>query len=173
MSTIRSLRGVSRSHLALAAVLFLVAVAGSLPARTHAATTATDQIQGIEIFAGVVNGNVRQGATFVGRASGDLPGFFTVSVNYTPPHPGPGVTNTIVSGSWTLWVAGRGTLNGALTGGMVLWNSSGTIATISASLAITGGAGTLLGASGSGQFSGQLSHLTTPPRINGTLQLTY
>ncbi len=173
MLTIRPLCNVLRSRLILAALLLLLAIAGSLPARADAATTATDQIQGIEIFAGVVNGNVRQGVTFVGRASGDLPGFFTVSVNYTPPHPGPGVTNTIVSGSWTLWVPGRGTLHGAVTGGTVLWNSSGTIATVMASLAITGGTGTLLGASGSGQFSGQLSHLTSPPQISGTLQLTY
>src|SRR5262249_12618878 len=78
--------------------------------------TATDTLSGIEISAGIIVGNVRHGATFVGRAAGQLPGLWAVSINYTPPHPGPNVVNTIVGGSWALAVYSNGTFEGVVYG---------------------------------------------------------
>jgi len=142
-----------------------------------AATTYTDSVQAIEISPGVIVGDTRIGATFVGQASGDLDGALTVSVNYAPPAPGPSVTNTIVGGSWVLAVYEnghfRGTIYGAVTGGTAQWNSDGTVATLSAQLTITGGTERYTKAHGTGSFTGTLSHLTFPPTVLGTLQLTF
>lgn len=142
-----------------------------------APTAVADRLQGIEISAGVINGNVRNGATFVGRAAGSLPGFWGVSINYTPAHPGPGVTNTIVGGYWALAVVQGGVFQGVVygaiaPGGTVAWNPAGTVAAVSANLTILGGTGAFVGAAGTGTFTGTLSHLTFPPTLGGALQLT-
>src|SRR5439155_4096021 len=75
---------------ALTAALLLGLVAG-VPAL--AAATSTDTLAGVEVFPGVIGGQVRHGPTFVGRAPGDLPGGWLVAVNYTPPEPGPDGTD--------------------------------------------------------------------------------
>jgi hypothetical protein len=94
------------------------------------------------------------------------------SINYQPPRPGPDVTNTIVGGQWYLAGSG-GELFGSFTGGTVQWDSTGTVASVDADMAIAGGTvnGKLV-RGGSGNFAGTLSHLTFPPTINGTLTLT-
>jgi hypothetical protein len=152
----------------------LIALLWSGPAAAQ--SEATDTLNLIEISPGVILGNVRVGVTFVGVAFGDLPGAFTTSINYTPPAPGANVTNTILSGKWNLGVfegeSFVGLLRGRVTGGTAQWNSEGTLAAVTATLAITGGTDAFAGTSGSGQFSGTLSHLTAIPTLIGTLNLT-
>ena len=80
------------------AMAFAVSTLSAAPVR--AATPHNDTISGIEVFPGFVVGQVRYGATFVGRATGELPGYIVASINYTPPNPGPGVTNNVVGGRW-------------------------------------------------------------------------
>jgi hypothetical protein len=139
-----------------------------------------DSIQGVEISAGQKVGIYRVGATFVATATGTLPGALTATIKYTPNAPGVGVTNTIVGGQWALVVTQNrrllGSLFGTITGGSAVWNTTGTtttVANISATLKILGGTGAYAGKSGSGAFSGTLSHLTFPPTINGSLSLSY
>jgi hypothetical protein len=145
------------------------------PAR--AATAYNDTVAGIEIFPGFVVGQVRYGATFVARATGDLPGYISAYINYTPPQPGPGVTNTVVGGRWTLSVYQggefQGRLSGAIAGGAATWNSTGTLATINLNLAVASGTGAYSGVTGTGAFTGFLSHVTFPPTWGGALTLNF
>jgi hypothetical protein len=147
-------------------------------ASAQAPATATDTLQGIEVSPGIILGGTRFGATFVGLASGQLPGTFVVSVNYQPPAPLPKMTNNFVGGSWQVAVykGGRfqGTLYGDITDGSARWNDTGTMAVLSADLAILGGTGAFAGSQGTGMFvNGTLSHLTFPPTIQGTLMLAF
>lgn len=154
-------------------ILMLVVVAALLLGSgvALAATTHVDKVRGIETSAGKIVGDTRVGATFVGKASGALPGSMRASINYTPPRPGPGVTNHIVGGKWSLkgkW----GVLRGSFTGGAVRWNSTGTKAAVNARMKISGG--TVRGeriSGGSGRFRGTLNHRTFPPTVHGTLTL--
>jgi len=163
-------------RLALPTTLALVlSLFAATPAR--AATPHTDTVSGFEIFPGVVVGDVRFGATFVGRATGDLPGYIAASINYTPPNPGPGVTNAVVGGRWTLSVYQggefKGRLTGTITGGTAAWNATGTLASVNLGFAVVSGTGAYSGASGTGSFAGVLSHLAFPPRWGGTLILIF
>jgi hypothetical protein len=159
------------------ALLWLGGILSSASAQVP--TIHSDSLQGIEISPGIILGGTRFGATFVGFASGQLPGTFAVSVNYRPPAPGPKVLNTFVGGVWQVAVykGGRfqGTLYGEITGGSAKWNSTGTVTeSLSADLSIVGGTGMFAGAKGNGMFiNATLSHLTFPPTIQGTLQLTF
>jgi hypothetical protein len=102
-------------------LLFTVMTAALLlasGAALAATTTYTDQVRGVEISAGQIVDQTRVGATFVGRADGQLPGLLGASINYTPPRPGPDVVNTIVGGQWSL-VGPWGVLFGSFTGGEV------------------------------------------------------
>lgn len=159
-------------------VALLLGLLGAAPALAAPAAAQTDTMSGFEVFPGFVNGTTRVGATFVGTAGGDLPGAWAVTVDYQPPAIGPGATNTIVGGSWYLAVYHDGEFDGVLwgdlSGGTVQWNAAGDAATLDATLTITGGTGALGNLrGGSGTFSGQLSHQTFPPTIDGTLALTH
>jgi hypothetical protein len=157
-------------------LLFMVITAALLLASgaALAATTTsyTDEVRGVEISAGQIVDETRVGATFVGRASGQLPGLLYASVNYTPSRPGPNVVNAVVGGRWVLrgqW----GLLYGPFAGGEVRWNSAGTVGSVNADMAILGGKvnGEVV-SGGSGNLVGTLSHLAFPPTIKGTLTLT-
>jgi hypothetical protein len=157
-------------------VLLLVVMAAALLLASGAALAATetytDEVRGVEISAGRAVDGTRVGATFVGRASGQLPGLLYASVNYTPPRPGPDVVNTIVGGQWSL-VGPWGLLYGSFTGGEVQWNSEGTLASVNANMVILGGKVNGKPVTGGcGSFVGTLSHLTFPPTIKGKLRLT-
>ena len=164
-----------RSALALAAVWF-----SALISNVQAQSSAQDTIRGVEIAAGRKVGMYRVGATFAATATGTVPGALTVTIKYTPNSPGVGVTNTIVGGEWVLLVYQNrqflGSLFGTVTGGSAVWNSSGTTTTVanaSVALKICGGTGKYARKSGTGSFSGTLSHQTFPPTITGTLGLNF
>ena len=168
---------VSPAHLGATAVRSArptpVLVANAAPT-----TAARDMLSGFEISPGIISGSVRYGATFIGRAAGTLPGVWGVSINYTPPHPGPSVVNTIVGGFWTVAAFSSGTFEGIIygavvPGGTVTWNAAGTVADISANLTVLGGTGLFVGVTGGGTFTGTLSHLTFPPTITGALTLSF
>ncbi len=162
----------------LSFALPLTLVAGLLwPSLASAQTTYTDVLQGLEISPGIVVGNTRVGTTFIGQAAGQLPGTWAISVNYSPPAPGPNVTNNLIRGTWELTVFQNrrivGTVFGKVVNGQAVWNADGTVADVSANLTVIGGTGVLAGARGTGAFTGRLSHLVFPPRISGTLQLAF
>lgn len=131
--------------------------------------------RGIEISAGEIVGGTRVGATFVGDVAGDLPGVLSSSVNYVPPAPGPGVTNTISGGGWALcgpW----GTVFGSFAGGTVQWNADETLAEVAANMSVLGGSVNGIPVTGgAGSFGGVLDHRPLvqglPPTVSGTLQL--
>ena len=164
-----------RSALALAAVWLWALVSNA-----QAQISPQDTIRGVEVSAGQKVGIYRVGATFVATATGSVPGALTVSIKYTPNSPGVGVTNTVVGGQWALAIYQnrqlQGTLYGSVTGGSAVWNTTGTTTTTAAAtvnLRILGGTGRYVGKSGTGSFTGTLSHLTFPPTINGSLGLSF
>src|SRR5215213_9645326 len=135
------------------------ALAQTAPAETPSPTAYTDSVQGIEFSEGTVVDDTRFGASFAGQATGELPGYLVASTDYTPPSPGPDVTNNIVGGGWTL-LGERGTIFGSFTGGAVRWNTDGTLAEVVADMSVLGGSvdGTTIPSSGTGTFSGMLDH---------------
>ena len=155
-------------------VLFTATLLASLlagGAALAATKTFTDRVQGAEVSAGQIAGDTRVGVTFVGYADGKFPGAMYASLDYTPPQPGPGIENEIVGGTWFL-TGPKGELFGTFTGGTVVWNDDGTVASVDASMEISGVR--VKGkpvSGGSGSFVGTLSHLTFPPTVEGTLTL--
>jgi hypothetical protein len=151
---------------------------------TAAPTIYTDTVvpgRGIETSAGALVGDTTVGASFIGEVTGDLPGILVASSNYTPPFPGPGVTNNIVGGEWALCGA-WGAVYGSFVGGSVQWSADasrpdGTLADVVADMSVLGGSVNGVGASpgGAGTFSGVLDHRPLdqglPPTVSGTLQL--
>jgi len=133
----------------------------------------TDTVQGVEVSPGQIDEatNTRVGVTFVGEADGPFPGVMYASLNYTPSSPDLVGGNTIVGGTWSL-KGPQGVVYGTFTGGRVTWDANGTVATVVATMTISGGSGKgkqLIG--GTGTFKGTLSHLTFPPTVQGTLTL--
>ena len=161
---------VTFAAMVLASLLASLLAGGAAMAATK---TFTDAVQGVEVSAGHIDGNIRRGVTFVGYADGRFPGAMYASLNYTPSSPNPLFGNTIVGGRWVL-PGPKGVLFGTFTGGKVKWNDDGTVATVKAQMAISGG-GSVKGkpvTGGTGSFEGTLSHLTFPPTVQGTLTLT-
>ena len=159
------------------------ATAAPAPATPTAVTptTYTDAVlpgRGIETSAGAISGETRVGATFVGDLSGDLPGTLSSSISYTPPSPGPGVTNNIVGGEWALCGA-WGTVYGTFTGGTVQWDPEETLADVAAGMSVAGGSinGVPVSSGTAGTFGGVLDHRPLasglPPTVSGTLQLRF
>jgi hypothetical protein len=145
------------------------------PTSASATNNYSATLQGLEISPGVVLGNRRVGTSFVGHASGQLPGLWAASFSYSPPSPGPNVVNAIQGGVWEVSVVRngrlRGKLVGTITGGTASWNADGTVAAIAVSLKVLRGTGAYAGFKGTGAFQGTLSHLAFPPPIGGTLTL--
>jgi hypothetical protein len=127
-------------------------------------------IQGIETSPGSVDGDTRYGATFVGTSAGDVPGTFRASINYTPPSPGGGVTNTVVGGDWSI-TSETGSVNGIFQGASAQWDAEGDYATISAIMKVVARSGDFEGLPREARFHGTLSHTVFPPRIAGTLTI--
>lgn len=161
---------------ALVAALAAVALA-LLPGTAAAQTTYSDSIVGAEIAATSTQG------TFVGTATGDLPGPWKAVINHTPLNP----NATITGGSFSLWTLFGGIptkVRGDVAGGTVTqtnagagctnqtYNVAGTLANVSA--------GTITG--GTGSFAVVLTHYrafvpffgcaTFSASVAGTLSLT-
>jgi hypothetical protein len=161
-----------------------LAFAGTAFAQTAPTTTPTtsatytDTVQGTEFSAGTIEGDTRFGASFAGEATGNLPGFLVATTDYTPPSPGPNITNNLVGGGWAL-LGERGTVFGTFSGGTVQWNADGTLADIVADMSVLGGSvdGVPVSSGGVGTFGGVLDHRPLaqglPPTVDGTLQLTF
>ena len=80
-------------------------------------TTLTLSVQGYEIFAGIVSGGNRYGATFIAQVSGGgYNGALTVSTNYHVAAPVPGKENDITGGNWTLTLTQNGKTVGTIVG---------------------------------------------------------
>jgi len=160
-----------RSGLLVAVAAVVLALAPSAAAATYA-----DSVSGIEIYATSTQG------TFVGQASGDLPGSWEVTVDHTPLSPNATITGGDLNISTTL--GGTPTLvTGTLTGGSVtLAPSSGCTNqqyTIDATL---GGVGTWHSGTGNGMFTGTLTHyranifgrcITYSASVNGSVTLVF
>jgi len=150
-------------------------------------------VQGYEIFAGIVNGTNRYGATFVAQvAGGGYTGALTVSTNYAGIAPVPGGSNNLIGGSWTLTLVQKGKTVGTIigtvncSGGMVDWfpkapATPGTdFGNVTAPVTFMGISKTFAGEKGIGTFTGQDVHASgvylfgiEVPKVNGELWLSF
>lgn len=165
------------------ALTMLWALSGEISALAQTSSDHVLQLQGIEIWPGVVDEtrDIRFGVAFAGRSAGNLPGLFAAAINYWPSSPGPDVTNTIIGGSWAVTVIQNrrviGTLFGQVTDGLAVWDPDGKMAAVNANVIIKGGTKRFLGVTGSGKFLGLLDH--TPlennrlPTLVGDLTLNF
>jgi hypothetical protein len=153
--------------LAVLAVGLLAAVL--LPASASAAPVAVF-VRAAEISTGEVTGTTRFGHTFRGPASGFVAGEFTVAFDYTPPNRGPGVTQRLTGGTWSL-VTARGEVFGQFTSGTIQWGRDGRVALVRAGLIITGGFGAFAGAQGTGTLTGAMVATGGTPYLLAGVQL--
>jgi hypothetical protein len=155
-------------------------------------------VQGYEIFAGIVSGGNRYGATFVAQVAGmdndnkTYTGALTVSTNYAGTAPVPGQSNNLIGGSWTLTLVQSGKTVGTIigtvncSGGMVDWfpkapATPGTdFGNVTAPVTFMGISKTFAGKTGIGLFKGQDVHASgiylfgiEVPKVNGELWLTF
>ena len=185
----RILLGLLTLALAIALVIpmaILVAASG---------TTLTLSVQGYEIFAGIVSGGNRYGATFVAQVSGGgYNGALTVSTNYHVAAPVPGGENDIIGGSWTLTLVQNGktvgTIVGKISGGSVEWYPRVSVlppvvagtdyGVVTAPITFMGISKTFAGKSGYGTFTGRDTHASNVylfgievPVVTGTISLNF
>ncbi len=128
-------------------------------------------IGGREIWPGTTSGDVTTGLSFIGVTTGDVAGSFQASMNYTPPNPGPNVVNTLLGGTWSI-SSDDGNLSGTISGGMAIWDDTTSNAAVTGQFVVVDGTGRFEDASGTGEFTGVLSHLVFPPTLIGDLVLT-
>jgi hypothetical protein len=181
----RTLLGLLTLALAIALVIpMAIPVAAS-------GTPLTLNVQGYEIFAGIVSGGNRYGATFVAQVSGGgYNGALTISTNYHVAAPVPGGENDIIGGSWTLTLSQNGkyagTIVGKISGGSVSWypkapatpgTDSGDVNTGVTFVVVSG---KFPGKFGGGTFKGQDLHAShvylfgiEVPVVTGTISLTF
>ena len=163
-------------------------------------TTLNLSVQGYEIFAGIVSGGNRYGATFVAQVAGrdndnkTYTGALTVSTNYQGAAPVPGEHNNIIGGSWTLTLTQNGktvgTIVGKITGGLVEWYPKATVSPpvvagtnygiVTTPITFMGISKTFAGKSGYGSFNGQDLHASKVylfgievPVVTGTISLNF
>jgi len=174
----------------------------AIPVAAQGVTTLNLKVvQGYEIFAGIVSGTDRYGATFVAQVAGYdndhitmYTGALTVSTNYAGPAPVPGGSNNLIGGSWTLTLVQKGKTVGTIagiincSGGSVDWlpkAAPGVIAgtdygNVYAPITFVGISKTFAGKTGTGTFTGQDVHNSgvylfgiEVPTVNGGLSLTF
>jgi hypothetical protein len=112
-------------------------------------------IKGVEISAGTQEDGETYGWICFGRATGDLSGDFTLSMDLTSVKT-PGGYAFVESGDWTLPVyvqtirgaAYMGALYGTVEAGEVTWDMTGMTASMQLKLLITGGTETMSGING-------------------------
>jgi hypothetical protein len=104
------------------------------------------------------------GYSFLGRTTGAYPGSFTLSMNCTPAVPIPSDKSQLTGGSWTLPVymsakegsSYAGSLFGTVAKGTMVWDKTGTTATIYMVLNVDGGTQAWEGVGGYATFTGTL-----------------
>jgi hypothetical protein len=155
----------------------LAAGAVSVAASAAAATTYFDAVKGVEVAATSTRG------TFVGTATGSLPGQWSATVDHTPLAPGA----TITGGSLYIAASPDGTLTlvtGTFTGGNVAVINPGSGCTNQqfAINGVLGNVGTWFGGTGTGTFAGTLTHyrisvfgrcVTYSASVTGSVTLTF
>lgn len=156
----------------LSVVIFLMCLcAPALQAQTP--VSHTDSFRG-----GGSRSKVGKRLTIVGQASGVLPGYLMLTIDFND------ATNTIESGDWTLMVTRQnqdgssseiGRLKGTLSGGTVTFdNQKAVVAVNGIQLTIKGGAGDYARtANGWGTFGGVSQASENLRTFNGTLTLTF
>lgn len=137
----------------------------------HAATTYTASLIGDQAEP-IASNRINMGM----EASGDLPGPFTVAIDYDATD-----KTTIVGGNWMLLVlqqnadgssTEQGTLKGTFSSGSIVVNNEGTVASINSVLTISDGTGNYVGVtSGNGTF--WVSSTQSSPPFSGALGLTF
>jgi len=166
----------------------------AIPVAASGGTTLSLNVQGYEIFAGIVNGGYRYGATFIAQVSGDYNGVLTVSTNYHVAAPVPGGENDIIGGSWTLTLVQNGktvgTIVGKISGGSVEWYPRVSVlppvvagtdyGVVTAPITFMGISKTFAGKSGGGTFTGEDNHASNVylfgievPVVTGTISLNF
>ena len=179
---VRLSRRISRpGYLALpvaAVILAQLIVAASQPSRIDESEPLSQKIEGRAVFPGAVIGNVRYGVTFSGTATGSLPGWWTVALNYTPGSAAGGMVNNVVGGRWqfTQFENGlyKGSLFGDVTGGRIVRDPTGALADVEADFVISGGTGAYVDATGTGRLSrGEADHTPFPPSLHGNVEFQF
>ena len=155
----------------------------AIPVAAQGVTTLNLKVvQGYEIFAGIVSGGNRYGATFVAQVAGmdndnkTYTGALTVSTNYAGTAPVPGQSNNLIGGSWTLTLVQKGKTVGTIagiincSGGSVDWlpkadpNANPPViagtdqGNVYAPVTFMGISKTFAGKTGTGTFTGQDVH---------------
>jgi len=136
----------------------------------------TDGILGVDSTSGK---ETAFGYSFLGQATGSLPGSFTLSMNCAPAKPVPGDVSELSGGSWTLPVymtsikggtSYAGSLYGTIAKGTMSWDKTGTNATVYMALDVEG-TQTWEGVSGYASFVGNLyvDEKTQKTMLDGTL----
>jgi hypothetical protein len=155
--------------------LLATASLGVVPAA--AAATYTDSVSGVEVAATSTEG------TFVGQATGALPGAWQVTVDHTPLGPNAAITGGSLSLTTTL-AGSPAVVVGTLTGGSVtLVSSTGCSSRQQFAIDATlGSVGTWPAGSGTGTFTGTLTHyrasifgrcVTYSATVSGTVSLDF
>lgn len=135
------------------------------PEPIESATT----VNAIEVTDGIIGFSQAKdetmfGYSFLGRTTGAFPGSFTMSMNCTPAVQVPSGKSELTGGSWTLPVympAVKGNYAGSLYGtiakGTMIWDKTGTNATMYIVLNVDGGTQAWNGYGGYATFTGTLS----------------
>jgi hypothetical protein len=150
--------------------------AASSPLRIAAQSEMNEPMIGRALFPGAIVGDVRYGVTFSGMANGELPGWWTVTVNYSPPSADGGMINTIQGGRWQVTQLENGIYRGSIFGevvnGTIVRDPTGVYADVSVEFKVVGGTGAYAGATGTGRLvDGKADHTPFPPTLDGRITL--
>lgn len=164
--------------LVAAVILAEFMVAASQPSRINEIGPLGQAIEGRAVFPGAVIGDVRYGVTFSGTSTGSLPGWWMVTLNYTPSSAAGGMVNNVMGGRWqfTQFENGlyKGSLYGNVTGGQIVRDPTGVWAEVEAEFVITGGTGAYVNATGTGLLShGEADHTPFPPSLIGNVEFQF
>jgi hypothetical protein len=137
-------------HRMLTIMVLTAGLLAAEPGLSHATTTYTDSVSGVEVAATSTKG------TFVGRATGDLPGYWKAIVYHTPLSP----SATVTGGSF--YLASYFYVRGNVSGGSVTFLGSSDCSNeyygVHLDLSNVYGGGST---GGTGTFDGTLVHKRT------------
>lgn len=153
--------------------IFATALAASLLclAAARAATNYNDTVSAVQ----TASADGASSVTFLLKATGDLHGMGKVTLRREG--------NNVIGGTWSLTVlpadadassSEKGQLHGDITGGSVIFNPDDTVSGVSSvQLTVAGGTGQHASVSG-GSGTLNLTHdIENPPKLKGTLALSF